>query len=241
MGTIGYEAIVHNNNVTAGQVQYAYGQYIEAVREAGAGTTHAAEFDVRNKGALVAVTPNNMFSTGTTPGLWVASGAGYAETNNSAAIGIVANGTKWDKGIVFDVNGLSARADTQKEAVTLGYKHALTWRDASGDIVANVYSSGGEGDGSTSINLAFDSASAAVFSKQGGTGLFYIGQDRTIAYTPMILANYTVAALPVCSSDKKGAMAAATDLTAITYNGSPTGGGSLSAPVYCNGTSWTIH
>ena len=241
MGTIGYEAIVHNNNVTAGQVQYAYGAYIEAVRDAGAGTTHAAEFDVRNKGTLVAVTPNNMFSSGTTPGLWVASGAGYAETNNSAAIGIVANGTKWDKGIVFDVNGLATRADTLKEAITLGSAHTISWRDSAGNVGSNIYSDGSSSGGATTINLAFNNTTNAVFTKLGGTALFNVGQDRTIASTPLILANYTVAALPICSSDKKGAMAAATDLTAITYNGSPTGGGSLSAPVYCNGTSWTIH
>lgn len=240
MGAIGYESIVLNDNTRAGQVQTAYAGYFEATREPGAGSTHGIEVDVKNKGTLVPIHPANMFVPGSTPGVWVAAGAEAASNNASAAIGILANGAAWDKGIVFQTSGLAVRNDAKREAVSMGLTHALSWRDSNNDVIGNVYGLG-EGNGADLVNLRFDGSATAVFERNNGSALLTIGQDRTIAYTPLILANYTVAALPVCSSDKKGAMAAATDLTAIAYNGSPTGGGSLSAPVYCNGTSWTIH
>jgi hypothetical protein len=58
---------------------------------------------------------------------------------------------------------------------------------------------------------------------------------------PVRLQGYTVAGLPTCSAGLKGALVHATDLTAVTYNVAPAGGGSLDAPVYCDGSSWRIH
>ncbi len=58
---------------------------------------------------------------------------------------------------------------------------------------------------------------------------------------PVRLSGYTVAALPTCNINIKGAMAHATDLAAVTYNATPSGGGANDAPVYCNGTAWTVH
>lgn len=57
----------------------------------------------------------------------------------------------------------------------------------------------------------------------------------------MQLAGFTVSALPTCNSTTKGSMAHATDVTAVTYNTAPTGGGSLDTPVYCDGTGWKMH
>ena len=57
----------------------------------------------------------------------------------------------------------------------------------------------------------------------------------------MSLAGYTVSGLPKCDSTTKGSMAHATDVATVSYNASPSGGGSNDVPVYCNGTSWTIH
>lgn len=55
------------------------------------------------------------------------------------------------------------------------------------------------------------------------------------------LAGYTVSTLPTCNATYKGVIAHATDVTTVTYNATPTGGGSNDVPVYCNGTAWTIH
>lgn len=51
----------------------------------------------------------------------------------------------------------------------------------------------------------------------------------------------TVASLPTCGAGLKGTMYAVSDATTPTYNGSLTGGGGVSVPVYCNGTAWTSH
>ncbi len=49
---------------------------------------------------------------------------------------------------------------------------------------------------------------------------------------------YTVSGLPACSSQLNGARSFVTDATAPTFLGTLTGGGTVTAPVFCNGTSW---
>jgi len=51
----------------------------------------------------------------------------------------------------------------------------------------------------------------------------------------------TVATLPTCNSGLKGLTMAVSDATSPTYNGTLTGSGTVSVPVYCNGSSWTSH
>lgn len=55
------------------------------------------------------------------------------------------------------------------------------------------------------------------------------------------LPQLTVATLPTCNASYKGVLAAVSDATSPTYNATLTGGGSVSVPVYCNGSSWTSH
>lgn len=237
-GAIGYEAIVLNDNIE--QIQFAYGAYIEAIRGvSNAGTTHGMEINVRNLSTMVPITPNTVFADGITPGLWLASGAGYTDQPNTAAMGVVANGTQWDKGIVFAIDGVRTRADSRKEAISMGLDHAISWRDSTGDIFANITAQG-EGDGTIGMNQTFDANGTLTFSTTT-LPIMSLGQAEIVAFAPLILAKYTVAALPPCGSLTAGAMVSATDLTAVTYSGTPAGGGSLNAPVYCNGTSWTIH
>jgi hypothetical protein len=65
-------------------------------------------------------------------------------------------------------------------------------------------------------------------------GILHTGQGVLLPLT-------TVSALPTCNSAAKGWLYAVSDATAPTYNGALTGGGAVSVPVYCNGTSWTSH
>jgi hypothetical protein len=48
----------------------------------------------------------------------------------------------------------------------------------------------------------------------------------------------TVASLPTCNSGTEGARAAVSDATSPTFLGTLTGGGTVHAPAYCNGTAW---
>lgn len=52
---------------------------------------------------------------------------------------------------------------------------------------------------------------------------------------------YLVAALPTCNAANKLLQAAVTDATSPTYNGALTGSGTVTVPVFCNGTAWTSH
>jgi hypothetical protein len=51
-------------------------------------------------------------------------------------------------------------------------------------------------------------------------------------------AGSTVASLFACGASTKGARTYVTDATAPTYLGALTGGGTVVAPVFCNGTAW---
>lgn len=57
----------------------------------------------------------------------------------------------------------------------------------------------------------------------------------------VILPSSTVANLGTCNASNRGQLKTATDITTVTLNGAPTGGGSNIAPVHCNGTAWTTH
>jgi hypothetical protein len=57
----------------------------------------------------------------------------------------------------------------------------------------------------------------------------------------VLLPVSTVGALPSCVTGLKGAIRAVSDATSPTYNGTLTGGGAVSVPVYCNGSAWTAH
>jgi hypothetical protein len=57
------------------------------------------------------------------------------------------------------------------------------------------------------------------------------------------LPTTTVAGLPSCSANPLffDALRVVTDANAPTYNGALTGGGSVTVPVFCNGTAWVAH
>lgn len=94
-----------------------YGVYIDAVRRAGAGVTHAVELDTVNMGSLVPVTPTSSFDIDSngipddfTTGLWVASGGAVAGAQPaSVAMTILANGATWNSGIVIREGSLVQR------------------------------------------------------------------------------------------------------------------------------------
>jgi len=233
-GTIGLESIVWNNNVNSGQIQSAYAGYFEATRESGAGTAHGLEIDVRNRGTLVTVSPTNMFPTGATPGVWIASGAGQSGTaNNSAAIGIVANGSKWDKGIVFDAAGLALQSNSKYEAISLARLQTLTFYDSTGAKVGNIFNNL-VGSGLVT-DLEFDGDAIRVLNGAGGTTVALPGSGG-VRVSPQPFSS-----LPTCNSTNDGTIAYVNDAaSAITawHQQVTAGGGSNKAFVTCNSSTW---
>jgi hypothetical protein len=62
------------------------------------------------------------------------------------------------------------------------------------------------------------------------------GVDQLQFTTPV-----TVASLPTCNATNKYLLLTVTDATDPTYNAALTGGGTVTVPVFCDGTSWKSH
>lgn len=90
-------------------------------------------------------------------------------------------------------------------------------------IVVTVEPSGGLAVGNATFN-ATDPGNGVVAALTS----FKIGTIYSAAGTP----------LPTCNGGAEGTWAAVSDATAPTYHAAYTSGGTVHAPVYCDGTSW---
>ncbi|MER8846056.1 hypothetical protein [Mesorhizobium australicum] len=122
-----------------------YGLYVEAHREATAiGSAQVYEGDIINKGTVVSINPYAMFASGLTCNLWVASGGEYVgATNASAAIGILNNGARYDKGIVFHataLNGTDGTGTGTGIAIQMARGQKVQWARQSGTLAADIFS-----------------------------------------------------------------------------------------------------
>ena len=84
------------------------------------------------------------------------------------------------------------------------------------------------GNGVTFWNGAASSAQVAVIDKFG-------------AFQQNILYSAAGTALPTCNTAYKGAQLTVSDATSPTYLGTYTSGGTVVAPVFCNGSNWLTH
>ncbi|MCA8430024.1 hypothetical protein [Burkholderia seminalis] len=244
-GVAGYAI---NDNTS--QVQTVYAGYFEARRAAGAGTTQGNEIDIVNQGSVVGLDPYNMFSTGTTPGMWISSGRPDVTTsaaNASAAIGVINNNTAFENGLVFHSTALNTTSG-EGNAIVLPQKDAVVWYGSAGNKVAAIRS-----DATTaSLRMIFANGQMVLQDLSGNTKFTFTTtggfttpssiQGSTVYGTNgVVLPVTTVASLPGCGAGTRGYLYAVTDAASPTYNSSVTGGGSTTIPVFCNGTSWTAH
>lgn len=248
MAAQGIAGYAINDNTT--QVQTVYGGYLEARRAAGAGTTQGSEIDIVNQGSVVGLDPYNMFTTGTTPALWLSSGrpdVTSGAANASAALGIINNNTAFENGIVFHSSALNTTTG-EGNAIVLPQKDAVVWFGSAGNKVAAIRSDATTG----SLRMIFANGLMVLQDLSGNTKFTFTTtggfttsssiQGSTVYGTNgIVLPVTTVAGLPGCGAGTRGYLYAVTDASSPTYNGSVTGGGSTTIPVFCNGTSWTAH
>lgn len=132
------------------------------------------------------------------------------------------------------IGSQTAVAGTNRDSQPIGFtsytsgntRYIATVRsDSTGGLVLRPGSSGG----------------SVVMQSNAGANLFYVNQALAVSNVPIQLAGAAVASLPTCNAGLKGALMHATDLIAVTYNAPAAGGGALDAPVFCNGTIWTVH
>lgn len=130
----------------------AWGAYVEAVRGAGvASNIFGMELTAKNLGTDTIITsPYNIFSAGSTIGLWLGAGGDgslhpAAAAPSTAAIVIGKNGQRWQKGIQFQSNGLvgtDGGGYGKATAIEMARGHSLDWRYSSqnGSIGGGIYS-----------------------------------------------------------------------------------------------------
>jgi len=86
------------------------------------------------------------------------------------------------------------------------------------------------------------SASILGLSSNSALAAQFDASQNFIPSAAVGLKMLTVATLPTCNAGAKGFMYAVSDAAATpVYNATVAAGGSVSIPVYCNGTNWTNH
>lgn len=134
--TVGVVSFVYNDAAGDGS---AWGGYLEGRRITGAGRVFGAEIDVANEGTeAVDVHAHDVSNKRTAIGLWLASGGDAANTNASlvfdahVALGVVNNGARWRKGIVFGFNALTDHGVNDFRAMELAPHQSIDWKYSPG-------------------------------------------------------------------------------------------------------------
>jgi hypothetical protein len=170
-GTIGVASFAQSDSTYAST---AYAFYGEAWKSADTpGTAQVYEGDIINLGSVVDINPYHMFADGLTVNLWVASGGEVSGAHSAtAAIGIVNNGARYRKGIVFGALALEA--------------NGIAMELASGHNIQQVYEGGYFG---SAISFCVNNAArqqALMFTNVGfllhnsiGTNLIAVDVDSS--------------------------------------------------------------
>jgi hypothetical protein len=100
--------------------------------------------------------------------------------------------------------------------------------------------------GSSWLAVGSSSTAAPVISANGAASNINVvlqpkGAGVTSSTAPVQLPAYAVAELPTCSASNQYSLAVVTDASAPSYNATPTGGGAVKIPVFCDGAVWTSH
>lgn len=196
MTPIGMTAMAMND-VLDGNATWA--AYFEVQRASGAGKCYALEIDTKNKGSDVAPDAYNYLPTGSTVGIWLAGGGdsslGAPANPSSAAITIGKNGTTWNRGIVFQSDGLTADGSGYMEAINLGQKQLIKWYVSAGNAGANIrseVSNAGQACQLIFNNDAFtfvtrSAQSFGIFNASGGNPVNFLRADSVATGNAAIL------------------------------------------------------
>lgn len=125
---IALSALALNDNATL--VTGTWAIYAEGHKTtAASGPAYAAEFEVRNTVASIAITPYTQ-SVSQTVALQIGSGAGVSATgqfDNSAAINIRGNPVQFRSGIVFGSDAITDLGGGNMRAIELAQNHRIQW------------------------------------------------------------------------------------------------------------------
>ena len=131
-----------------------WASYTELVRTSTGGTGYAREIAVKNKGSDVTNNPYSRFPGGATIGDWFAGGGdavlGPPTNPSTCAILIGRGATTWNKGIVFEDQGLTDIGGGIQIALAMARKQAIEWF-VGGSFAAAIYSDVSTGTSATQM------------------------------------------------------------------------------------------
>lgn len=133
MGVFGW---VINDNTSGAHTGWA--SYLEAMAYPGCGNTIGQEIDFRNYGPTADIQPYGGFTGGKlTTNQWLSAGGGTSSptpgNDVSVALGILPNGAKFKRGIVFRDGALDSSLN---QAVVLPAAYRFAWYSAVNELVA---------------------------------------------------------------------------------------------------------
>lgn len=102
------------------------------------------------------------------------------------------------------------------------------------NAVDHIVITGAATGGTPIIAAAGTDTNVSMTLQTKGSGVIFL---QAVA----ILGHFTVGTLPACNGGIQGALAFVSDANAPTYNGTLSGGGTVSVPAFCNGGTWTAH
>lgn len=201
IGTAGFS---YNDNTTS--VVRAWGLYSEATCGVGAmGTTFGEEIAMATLDSYV---DSYDASIQKTIGLLIASGAasqflGGAAEDTTQAINIQQNGTRFGRGLMFDVNSLRLFTDSggvsHGKAVILRNSHQIGWENGSGDSWGFVRSRISNTLNETAVELkdnivdlmGYQNTSIGIFQHNSNAVNHLKFQNSVTAFAPIISAEGT--------------------------------------------------
>jgi hypothetical protein len=153
------------------------------------------------------------------------------------------NGLQLDQaGSVITAGYLNARGNIgaqttgfQTQGITLG------WNLTSGGQESDILLGGGTTPGTLQV---YSVSAAGTLTTAKGSPILSLTSTGVLKANSILstgaLQNGTaaVAGLPTCNSANEGVHLSVIDATAPTFLGALTGGGTVHAPAYCNGTAW---
>jgi hypothetical protein len=189
---IGVAAFAVNDYV--GGTIAATGLYSTVIRQPTAnGSTLGMEIDVSNMGATVPLFPSAPFQSGSTIGIWCATGGEVTEATPpasplvaSVAIGIVQNDSKvvktakFEKGILFHNAAIDGTDGATGIGIAVAFAtgHAMQWHNNSTQICAEIVAEG-RTQALTNTRLNFADSALKYQSRVAGKSLFVVENSAT--------------------------------------------------------------
>lgn len=172
----------------------AWGAYFEVQHESGATASQGIEIDTKNKGSDVTSTTYSRQNSA--KGITIVAGGdasygGSPANPSDVAIGIIANASTWNKGIVFFADSLTGDDGTTGTgvAIEMAKGHRVTWMAPGGIAGAEIRSD--VASASSNVTQLFEDNTVSWIGTGGDKILFVVNRNGVSAGGNYIRVNAT--------------------------------------------------